>query len=316
MIFSTPPLNPVALDLGPLEIHWYGIIIAAGMLLGFYIANREADRRGLPEGMFMDLMFYIIIFSIIGARLYYVVFQWEYYSRNLVDIIMINEGGMAIHGGLIGGFLAGFIFCRVKGYSFFQVADIAAPSLILGQAIGRWGNFMNQEAHGGEVTRGFLESLKLPEFIINQMYIDGAYYHPTFLYESLWNLLGFVILMLLRPKLKIGQTMLLYLIYYSAGRFFIEGMRTDSLMIGDVLRTAQVISIVLIAAAVVIWIYREMKCDLPKYGNVHGIYGKAGRTGKQRVGQSAPSQKVKNRNQKNNNQNNRNKKNKNRKKGR
>ncbi|HIW12644.1 MAG TPA: prolipoprotein diacylglyceryl transferase [Candidatus Salinicoccus stercoripullorum] len=278
MIFSASPLNPIALDLGPLEIHWYGIIIAAGMLLGFYLADREADRRGLPEGMFMDLMFYIIIFSIIGARLYYVIFQWEYYSRNPIDIIMINEGGMAIHGGLIGGALAGFIFCRVKGYSFFRIADIAAPSLILGQAIGRWGNFMNQEAHGGEVTRGFLESLRLPEFIINQMYIDGAYYHPTFLYESLWNLLGFAILLLLRPKLKVGQTILLYLIYYSAGRFFIEGMRTDSLMIGEVLRTAQVISILLIVLAAAVWIWREMKYDLPKYGSVQGVYGR-GRAG-------------------------------------
>lgn len=277
MIFSTPPLNPVALDLGPLEIHWYGIIIAAGMLLGFYIADREASRRGLPEGMFMDLMFYIIIFSIIGARLYYVIFQWDYYGQNPIDIIMINEGGMAIHGGLIGGGLAGYVFCRVKGYSFFQIADIAAPSLILGQAIGRWGNFMNQEAHGGEVTRSFLESLRLPEFIINQMYIDGAYYHPTFLYESVWNLIGFAVLILLRPKLKIGQTILFYLIYYSAGRFFIEGMRTDSLMIGDVLRTAQVISVILIVLAAVIWIYREMKYDLPKYGDVQGIYTEGGR---------------------------------------
>lgn len=315
MIFSAPPINPVVLDLGPIAIHWYGIIIAAGMLLGFYIADREAQKRGLPEGMFMDLMFYIIIFSIIGARLYYVIFQWEYYASNPIDIIMINEGGMAIHGGLIGGFLAGFIFCRVKGYSFFQIADITAPSLILGQAIGRWGNFINQEAHGGEVTRGFLESLKLPEFIINQMYIDGAYYHPTFLYESLWNLLGFVILMLLRPKLKIGQTILLYLVYYSAGRFFIEGMRTDSLMIGDVLRTAQVISIALIVAAVIVWIYREMKYDLPKYGNVQGIYVE-GRTGQRKSVKKNPSgQQMKNRNKKQS-PNKKRKKNKNRKKGR
>lgn len=308
MIFNMIPLNPVALDLGPLEIHWYGIIIAAGMLLGFYIADREANRRGLPEGMFMDLMFYIIICSIIGARLYYVIFQWGYYSQNPVDIIMVNEGGMAIHGGLIGGFLAGFIFCRVKGYSFFQIADIAAPSLILGQAIGRWGNFINQEAHGGEVTREFLESLMLPEFIINQMYIEGAYYHPTFLYESLWNLLGFAILLLLRPKLKIGQTILLYLIYYSAGRFFIEGMRTDSLMIGDVLRTAQVISIILIVVAALIWVYREMKYNLPKYGSVHGIYAEGGpKPSKKSGGQYKGT--IKNKNQKR-------KKNKNRKKGR
>ena len=271
MIFNAP-FSPVALELGPLSIYWYGVIIASGMLIGYFIADREANRKGLPEGLFMDLMFYIIIASIVGARLYYVVFQWEYYSQNPLDIIMVNEGGMAIHGGLIGGFLAGIIYCRIKGFSFFQLADIAAPSLILGQAIGRWGNFMNQEAHGGEVSRGFLESLMLPEWIINQMYIDGAYYHPTFLYESVWNIIGFVLLILLRPKLKIGQTILLYLVYYSIGRFFIEGMRTDSLMIGESLRTAQFISILIIVAAAALWIYREMKYKLPRYKDTEGVY--------------------------------------------
>ncbi|CAM2868163.1 prolipoprotein diacylglyceryl transferase [Salinicoccus roseus] len=271
MIFNAP-FSPVALELGPLSIYWYGVIIASGMLIGYFIADREANRKGLPEGLFMDLMFYIIIASIVGARLYYVVFQWEYYSQNPLDIIMVNEGGMAIHGGLIGGFLAGIIYCRIKGFSFFQLADIAAPSLILGQAIGRWGNFMNQEAHGGEVSRSFLESLMLPEWIINQMYIDGAYYHPTFLYESVWNIIGFVLLILLRPKLKIGQTILLYLVYYSIGRFFIEGMRTDSLMIGESLRTAQFISILIIVAAAAVWIYREMKYKLPRYKDTEGVY--------------------------------------------
>ncbi|GAB3065735.1 prolipoprotein diacylglyceryl transferase [Salinicoccus sesuvii] len=272
MIYSTSPLSPVALELGPLSIYWYGIIIALGMLLGYFIANREADRKGLPEGLFMDMMFYIIIASIVGARLYYVIFQWDYYSQNPLHIVMVNEGGMAIHGGLIGGFLAGIIYARVKGFSFFQLADIAAPSLILGQAIGRWGNFMNQEAHGGEVSRDFLDSLLLPDWIINQMYIDGAYYHPTFLYESIWNIIGFILLILIRPKLAIGQTILLYLIYYSVGRFFIEGMRTDSLMIGESLRTAQFISILLVALAVVVWIYRNTKYKLPKYGKTEGVY--------------------------------------------
>ncbi|GAA3733809.1 prolipoprotein diacylglyceryl transferase [Salinicoccus jeotgali] len=271
MIYSAP-FSPIAIELGPIGIHWYGIIIAAGMLLGYYIADREADRKGLPEGLFMDLMFYIIIASIIGARLYYVIFQWEYYSQNPFSILLINEGGMAIHGGLIGGFIAGIVYCRAKGFSFFQLADIAAPSLILGQAIGRWGNFMNQEAHGGEVSRNFLESLMLPDWIINQMFIDGAYYHPTFLYESAWNIIGFILLLMLRPKLKVGQTILLYLMYYSIGRFFIEGMRTDSLMIGEQLRTAQLISIVLIVVAAGVWIYREMKYKLPKYREVQGIY--------------------------------------------
>jgi len=284
MIYNIQPLDPVIVSLGPLDLRWYGVIIAFAMLIGFLIANREANRKNMPEGMFVDLMFYIILFSLIGARLYYVLFNLDYYLQDPISIIMVNEGGMAIHGGLIGGILAGFIYCRRKNLSFFQVADIAAPSLILGQAIGRWGNFMNQEAHGGEVTRGFLESLMLPEFIINQMYIDGSYYHPTFLYESVWNIIGFVILLLLRPKLKIGQTMLLYLIYYSAGRFFIEGMRTDSLMIGDMLRTAQVVSILTIIAAVAIWIYRSSKYDLPKYGDVDGVYDPGSRRGGKRTG--------------------------------
>ena len=282
MIYNIQPLDPVIVSLGPLDLRWYGVIIAFGMLLGFLIANREANKKNMPEGMFVDLMFYIILFSLIGARLYYVLFNLDYYLQDPISIVMVNEGGMAIHGGLIGGILAGLVYCRRKNLSFFQVADIAAPSLILGQAIGRWGNFMNQEAHGGEVTRGFLESLMLPEFIINQMYIDGSYYHPTFLYESVWNIIGFVILILLRPKLKVGQTMLLYLIYYSAGRFFIEGMRTDSLMIGDVLRTAQVVSILTVIAAIVIWIYRNKKYDLPKYGAVHGVYDPDGKRRKKR----------------------------------
>jgi phosphatidylglycerol:prolipoprotein diacylglycerol transferase len=274
MIYNIQPLDPVAVSLGPLDIRWYGIIIALGMVIGYILANREAIKRNMPEGMFTDLMFYIILFSLIGARLYYVIFNWEYYSSNPVSIILVNEGGMAIHGGLIGGFLAGLIYCKKKKLSFFQVADIAAPSILLGQAIGRWGNFMNQEAHGGEVSRQFLESLQLPDFIINQMYIDGVYYHPTFLYESLWSIVGVIILLLIRPKLRIGQTVLLYLIYYSIGRFFIEGMRTDSLMLGEFLRAAQVISIVTIVIAVIIWVYRSMTMSLPKYGETNHVFNK------------------------------------------
>lgn len=272
MMILNSAIDPVAISLGPLSIHWYGIIILTGMILGYYLANRETIKKGLPEDLFMDLMMYIIIFSLIGARLYYVFFNLDYYFFNPLDIIKVWEGGMAIHGGLIGGFLAGLIYTRVKGYSFFQVADIAAPSILLGQAIGRWGNFINQEAHGGPVTREFLENLMIPEFIINHMNIDGTYYHPTFLYESVWSIIGVIILLLIRPKLPLGHTVLIYLIYYSVGRFFIEGMRTDSLMIGDMLRTAQVISVITIIGALVIMIYRQQKYDLPKYGSIYGNY--------------------------------------------
>jgi phosphatidylglycerol---prolipoprotein diacylglyceryl transferase len=171
----------------------------------------------------------------------------------------IWNGGIAIHGALIGAVLTAYFFTKKRNISFWKLADIAAPSIILGQAIGRWGNFMNQEAHGGEVTRVFLENLHLPEFIINQMYINGAYYHPTFLYESVWDFLGFLVLILLRRvNLGRGEMFLTYIIWYSAGRFFIEGLRTDSLMIGD-MRMAQLISVALIVFAVVAWIYRRMK---------------------------------------------------------
>lgn len=265
-------IDSVAISIGPVSIHWYGIIILAGMLIGYYLANKETIKKGLPDSLFMDLMFYIIVCSLVGARLYYVFFNLDHYFFNPLDIIKVWEGGMAIHGGLIGGFLAGVIFSKVRGYSFFQLADIAAPSILLGQAIGRWGNFINQEAHGGPVAREFLENLMIPEFIINHMNIDGTYYHPTFLYESIWSIIGVIILFLIRAKLPLGHTVLVYLIYYSIGRFFIEGMRTDSLMIGDMLRTAQVISVITIIVAIAILIYRQKKYDLPKYGEVYGNY--------------------------------------------
>ncbi|PMC33994.1 prolipoprotein diacylglyceryl transferase [Bacillus sp. UMB0899] len=257
---SIKPLDPIALELGPLQIHWYGVIIGLGALLALLIAVRESERRGLHKDTFVDLVLFAIPLAIIGARLYYVIFQWDYYSQNPGDIIKIWQGGLAIHGGLIAAVITGAVFARVKKISFWKLADIAAPSIILGQAIGRWGNFMNQEAHGGPVTREFLESLYLPDFIVNQMYINGQYYHPTFLYESLWSLVGFIGLMLLRrANFRRGELFLTYVIWYSIGRFFIEGLRTDSLMLTDTLRIAQVISIVLILIAVGVMIFRRMK---------------------------------------------------------
>ncbi|MCG7313460.1 prolipoprotein diacylglyceryl transferase [Priestia flexa] len=247
------PLDRVFLELGPLTIYWYGVIIGAGVLLALYIATKESTKRGLPKDTFIDLVLFAVPIAIICARIYYVAFEWDYYSQHLNEIPQIWNGGIAIHGGLIGAILTGIVFSRVKKISFWKLADIAAPSIILGQAIGRWGNFMNQEAHGGEVSRAFLEGLHLPEFIINQMYINGTYYHPTFLYESLWNLAGFALLIALRRvNLRRGELFLTYVIWYSIGRYFIEGMRTDSLMLTDTLRIAQVISLVLIAVAVIL----------------------------------------------------------------
>jgi phosphatidylglycerol---prolipoprotein diacylglyceryl transferase len=252
------PLDRVALELGPLRVYWYGVIIATGALLGLWLAVRESERLGLEKDTFVDLVMWAVPIAILSARLYYVLFSWSHYKDNLGDIIKIWEGGIAIHGALIGSVVTAIVFAKKRGISFWKIADIAAPSIILGQAIGRWGNFMNQEAHGGPVTRGFLEGLQLPEFIINQMYIEGTYYHPTFLYESLWNFIGFVGLLLLRrANLQRGELFLTYVIWYSIGRFFIEGLRTDSLMLTETLRMAQFISILLVVLAVVLIVYRR-----------------------------------------------------------
>ncbi|MBN6885339.1 phosphatidylglycerol---prolipoprotein diacylglyceryl transferase [Cytobacillus horneckiae] len=260
MLLSITPIDPVAISLGPLQIRWYGLIIGIGIALALIVAMRESDKRGLGKDIFADLMLWAIPISIICARIYYVIFQWDYYSQNPGEIIKIWNGGIAIHGALIGAVITAYIFAKRRGVSFWQLADIAAPSIILGQAIGRWGNFMNQEAHGEEVTRQFLENLHLPEFIINGMYINGAYYHPTFLYESLWNFAGFFLLIALRKvNLRRGELFLTYVIWYSIGRFFIEGMRTDSLMATEFLRAAQMISVVLVVGAVAILIYRRVK---------------------------------------------------------
>ncbi|MBY0029765.1 prolipoprotein diacylglyceryl transferase [Priestia megaterium] len=254
------PLSRVAIDLGPITVYWYGIIIATGVMLGVWLATRESQRLGLKKELFIDLILWAVPIAIITARLYYVAFEWDYYSKNPQDIIKVWQGGIAIHGGLLGATLFTIIYAKKVNLSFWTIADIAAPSLIIGQSIGRWGNFMNQEAHGGEVTRSFLENLNLPNFIINQMYINGTYYHPTFLYESIWNLIGFVILIFLRKlNVKRGEVFLSYLIWYSVGRFFIEGLRTDSLMLTDSLRIAQVVSLVLIMLGISLIVIRRLK---------------------------------------------------------
>lgn len=257
---SIQPLDSIALSLGPIQIHWYGLIIGAAIALGLYLVVRESNKRGLDKDLFVDLLLWAIPIAILSARAYYVIFEWDYYSQNPGQIIAIWKGGLAIHGALIGAIITAYVFTKKRKVSFWQVADITAPSLILGQAIGRWGNFMNQEAHGGEVTRAFLENLLLPEWIINQMYINGVYYHPTFLYESLWNILGFILLLVLRRvNLRRGEIFLTYLIWYSIGRFFVEGLRTDSLMLTESIRMAQMISVVLIVGAIAVLIYRRVK---------------------------------------------------------
>lgn len=224
------PLDPIAFQLGPLSVHWYGIILGLAAAAGLGLAAWRARQIGFDPNILLDFMIYAVPAAIIGARAYYVFFQWDYYSRHPGEIIAVWKGGIAIHGALLASIITAVVFCRFRRISFWQLADIAVPGLLLGQAIGRWGNFMNQEAHGGPVTRDFLEGLHLPDWIIEQMNIGGVYYHPTFLYESLWNLLGVALLLwLTRYNPRRGVLFLSYAIWYSIGRFFIEGLRTDSL---------------------------------------------------------------------------------------
>ncbi|MEI5564109.1 prolipoprotein diacylglyceryl transferase [Staphylococcus aureus] len=264
-------IDPVAFNLGPLSVRWYGIIIAVGILLGYFVAQRALVKAGLHKDTLVDIIFYSALFGFIAARIYFVIFQWPYYVENPSEIIKIWHGGIAIHGGLIGGFIAGVIVCKVKNLNPFQIGDIVAPSIILAQGIGRWGNFMNHEAHGGPVSRAFLEQLHLPNFIIENMYINGQYYHPTFLYESIWDVAGFIILVNIRKHLKLGETFFLYLTWYSIGRFFIEGLRTDSLMLTSNIRVAQLVSILLILISISLIVYRRIKYNPPLYSKVGAL---------------------------------------------
>lgn len=260
MVCEAEGLNRIFFQIGPISIYWYGVIIAAGLFLGLYLATKEADRLGLKKDLVVDLIVFATPISILFARIYYVIFEWDMYrGAPWWKVFAVWEGGIAIHGALIGAVLTAIVYAKVKNVSFWQLADIIAPSLILGQAIGRWGNFMNQEAHGGPMSRAAYENFHqyLPDFIMNQMCIDGVMYYPTFLYESLWNLFVFVLLIVLRKYNPLrGELFLSYVLFYSIGRFFIEGLRTDSLYFGA-LRQAQLLSLVLIVAAVAIMMIRR-----------------------------------------------------------
>ena len=253
-------LNRVFIQLGPIPIYWYGVIIASGLFLGLYLATREADKLGLQKDVMVDLVVFAAPIAIISARIYYVIFEWDQFKGgSFADYFAIWNGGIAIHGALIGAVITAIVFTRIKKMSFWQIADIAAPSIILGQAIGRWGNFMNQEAHGGPMSQAAYDNFHqyLPDFIMNQMCIDGVMYYPTFLYESFWNILVLIGLFILRKyNPRRGELFLNYLIFYSIGRFFIEGLRTDSLYFGP-LRQAQLISIAIIVIAVIVIVYRR-----------------------------------------------------------
>lgn len=261
-------INRVAFDLLGVPIYWYALIIVSGIIIAMWLSSREAVRVGMKAEDVTDFMLWGLPLSIIGARLYYILFDLPQYIANPIQIFNIRSGGLAIYGGLIAGGITLYFYTKYHFIDVWTFLDVAAPSVLLAQAIGRWGNFMNHEAFGPDTTRSFLESLYLPNFIIDNMYIDGIYRQPTFLYESMWSLLGVIILLLLRKKahlLKKGEITLLYLIWYSFGRFFIEGMRTDSLYLLDTIRVSQLLSAVLFIGAIILFIWRRKKGNLPDY---------------------------------------------------
>lgn len=227
-------MDPIAFEIFGFQIRWYGIFIATGLLLATLLILQRSKKLGFEEDTIIDLVIVCMPSAIIGARLYYVLFNWSYYQGDIMKMINIRGGGLAIHGGVLAGVLAGWIYTRIKKLDFTKLIDICAPGLILGQAIGRWGNFFNNEAHGGPTD--------LPWGIM----VEGQKVHPTFFYEFVWNLFVLGVLLKHRDNKKFdGEVFLLYMGMYSIGRFFIEGMRTDSLMLGP-LRMAQVISIAFI----------------------------------------------------------------------
>lgn len=265
-------IDPVAFDIFGWPIRWYGIFIGAAILLALTFASRDFRRKGWDEEFILDSAVWTILIGFIGARVYYVLFELDYYLQNPGEILQIWNGGIAIYGGVIAGGLTLYFYAKSKKMDPLFVTDTVAPYLLLAQAIGRWGNFVNQEAHGGEVTLEFLQdTLHLPQFIVDGMHIDGAYYHPTFLYESVWNILGVAVLLFVRSRnktLRIGDTTLLYLIWYSFGRFFIEGLRTDSLWWGP-FRVSQVLAAVLFIGALLIFVARRMNDKYYEYYSEH-----------------------------------------------
>ncbi|MBD2253425.1 prolipoprotein diacylglyceryl transferase [Nostoc parmelioides] len=258
-LFTSP--GPVLVEIGPITIRWYGLLIATAVLIGVSLSQYLAKRRQVNPDLLSDLSIWLVIGAIPAARIYYVLFQWSDYAQHPERIIAIWQGGIAIHGAIIGGTIAALIFAKLKRVPFWQLADLVAPSLILGQAIGRWGNFFNSEAFGRPTNLPW--KLYIP---IERRPPDLAsfeYFHPTFLYESIWDLMVFALLITLffrslagKPRLKVGTLFMVYLAAYSLGRLWIEGLRTDSLMLGP-LRIAQVVSLtgITLGLAGLAWLY-------------------------------------------------------------
>lgn len=237
-------MDRVLFDFGIFQIKWYSFFIFMAVLTASFLIIKESIKKNIKIDTIIDILFYGIVIGILGARIYYVLFNLDYYLINKVEIIQIWNGGLAIHGGVIATFIFLIIYTRKKNINFILLLDILVVGLIIAQAIGRWGNFFNGEAYGRVVSLNFLKGLHLPKFIIDGMYIGGKYREPTFLYESVFSLICFIVLLVVRrlKNIKTGQICGIYFMWYGIERFIIESFRSDSLMLGP-LKIAQVVSI-------------------------------------------------------------------------
>lgn len=253
-------MNRVAFNIFGFNVYYYSLCILLGVIVAYILITREGKKQGLTKEFTSDLIFYTLIIGILGARVYYCVFNLDYYLANPSEILKIYNGGLAIHGGVIAGLVFVYFYTKKKNVSFIKILDIVAPAVIIAQSFGRWGNFFNQEAHGGITTYQNLKNMNIPEFIINGMHIEGKYYYPTFFFESIWCLIGFIILMIARrnKNLRKGFQIGFYFIWYGIGRFFIEAFRTDSLMFFG-LKIAQIVSLIGIIIGIIIIVTNRNK---------------------------------------------------------
>ena len=253
-------MNRVAFNIFGFNVYYYSLCILLGVIVAYILITREGKKQGLTKEFISDLIFYTLIIGILGARVYYCVFNLDYYLANPSEILKIYNGGLAIHGGVIAGLIFVYFYTKKKNVSFIKILDIVAPAVIIAQSFGRWGNFFNQEAHGGITTYQNLKNMHIPEFIINGMHIEGKYYYPTFFFESIWCLIGFIILMIARrnKNLRKGFQIGFYFIWYGIGRFFIEALRTDSLMFFG-LKVAQIVSLIGIIIGIIIIVTNRNK---------------------------------------------------------
>ena len=249
-------MNRVAFNIFGFNVYYYSLCILLGVIVAYILITREGKKQGLPKEFISDLIFYTLIIGVLG----YCVFNLDYYLANPSEILKIYNGGLAIHGGVIAGLIFVYFYTKKKNVSFIKILDIVAPAVIIAQSFGRWGNFFNQEAHGGITTYQNLKNMHIPEFIINGMHIEGKYYYPTFFFESIWCLIGFIILMIARrnKNLRKGFQIGFYFIWYGIGRFFIEAFRTDSLMFLG-LKIAQIVSLIGILIGIIIIVTNRNK---------------------------------------------------------